>query len=166
MLSGMFKKIAVPSFPKINYAWVFVLMWAMLIFWLSHQPKTNFVSAQPSTLIPSYSDLLFAAIGLDGDTVVSKTAHVLLFGMLAWLVWRATRQWYIALLFTLSYAMFDEWHQSYIPGRTGRITDVLIDTLAALVLLGVLHCRRGSLTIPKFESDLNRSYDSCAKRSI
>lgn len=38
----------------------------------------------------------------------------------------------IALLISILYAISDEWHQRFIPGRSGEIKDVLIDTLGAL----------------------------------
>lgn len=40
---------------------------------------------------------------------------------------------YIALIFTLFYAMTDELHQAFIPNRVGTYEDVLIDSIGALV---------------------------------
>ena len=37
----------------------------------------------------------------------------------------------IALLISVVYAISDEWHQTFIPGRSGEIRDVLIDTFGA-----------------------------------
>lgn len=39
----------------------------------------------------------------------------------------------IALLMAASVASLDEWHQSFIPSRTGVFRDVVLDTWAALV---------------------------------
>ena len=41
----------------------------------------------------------------------------------------------LALVFTALVASLDEWHQSYIPSRTGTWHDVLLDSTAALVAL-------------------------------
>ena len=41
-----------------------------------------------------------------------------------------------AWLFSTAYACTDELHQLFVPGRTGKLTDVLIDSSG--VLLGVL----------------------------
>jgi VanZ family protein len=30
-------------------------------------------------------------------------------------------------------ASLDEWHQSYIPSRTGAVSDVILDSTAALI---------------------------------
>ena len=38
----------------------------------------------------------------------------------------------IAILGTLLVASLDEWHQSFIPSRTGRWQDVVLDTCAGL----------------------------------
>ena len=41
-----------------------------------------------------------------------------------------------ALAWSFLYACTDEWHQTFVPGRAGRFTDVLIDSCGALI--GVL----------------------------
>ena len=35
-------------------------------------------------------------------------------------------------------ASLDEWHQTYLPKRTGTLHDVLLDSMAALLVQGVL----------------------------
>lgn len=42
----------------------------------------------------------------------------------------------IAFIISALYAASDEFHQLFVPGRAGRVSDVLIDSLGAL--LGVL----------------------------
>ena len=42
----------------------------------------------------------------------------------------------LSLLVGILYASLDEFHQSFIPGRTAAVTDVLIDT--AGVITGIL----------------------------
>ena len=39
----------------------------------------------------------------------------------------------LGLVFTVIYAMTDEYHQSFVPGRAMMARDVLIDTLGALL---------------------------------
>lgn len=52
----------------------------------------------------------------------------------------------LALLCTLLLASWDEWHQSFLPGRTSSPRDVLLDCCGALVahllLLGILWVAR------------------------
>lgn len=89
---------------------------------------------------------------------VRKAAHVTEYAMLVWLWWRAlwrpvrhdVRPWSwrvagLALLAVVLYAATDEWHQSFVPNRTGALRDVMIDTAGGCVGLGVLwllHRRR------------------------
>ena len=46
---------------------------------------------------------------------------------------------FLALLGTALVASCDEWHQSYLPNRTGSVSDVLLDCLGAIALLLVAY---------------------------
>lgn len=77
---------------------------------------------------------------------IRKGGHVVGYAVLCVLLFRAWRatlpatsdlkwtpRWAaIAILGTAIVASLDEWHQSYIPSRTGRWQDVVIDTSAAV----------------------------------
>jgi VanZ family protein len=78
--------------------------------------------------------------------VVRKSAHLTEYAVLALLVWRARRRpvrgdrrpWrrsdmFFALAVAALFAATDEWHQSFVPSREGRFTDVLIDSTGAAV---------------------------------
>ena len=39
----------------------------------------------------------------------------------------------LSFLFSVIYALSDEFHQTFVPGRDGNIVDVLIDSSGALV---------------------------------
>ncbi len=91
-----------------------------------------------------------------------KTGHVVGYGMLALLLlrgWRATlgpellqfrRTALLSWLGTAFVASMDEWHQSYIPSRTGRWQDVVLDSTAGLVfLLAAYFWLRRSRKTPK-----------------
>jgi VanZ family protein len=45
---------------------------------------------------------------------------------------------YIVLLMVFLFASSDEFHQLFVPGRSGRFTDVLIDTAGCTI--GILFC--------------------------
>ena len=104
-------------------AWVPALAWAVLIFALSSQPSL------PS---PGVSD---------------KQAHFLAYGVLAVLCLigasgaRLTRigsrAVLAALVLTVAYGVSDEVHQSFVPGRTPDVDDVVADAIGAAVALGV-----------------------------
>ncbi len=105
-----------------------VLAYAGLIFWLSSQ-----------TLTARHKQWL--------DSISDDLPHALEFGLLALLVlrqWWASRrvrklEWALALSFfiSVSYAFFDEWHQSFVPGRFMDPRDIVADALGAAVFLGL-----------------------------
>lgn len=81
------------------------------------------------------------------DMVVQKGGHVLGYGLLSLAYWFALRfdkrRWWLALLFVLIYAISDEFHQSFIPGRHPGWVDVLVyDGGGAAVALGLAYWAR------------------------
>jgi VanZ family protein len=95
-------------------------------------------SSTPSTKLPNYG--LF-------DMLVKKGAHMLGYGLLALAYWSGLRfekqSWWLALLLAILYAVTDEFHQSYIPGRHPSGVDVLVfDGGGAAIALGVVSLLR------------------------
>jgi VanZ family protein len=85
------------------------------------------------------SDQPDLSTGLGGwDTALRKLAHMVTYGTLWFLWWRAFgyRAPAAAVLITLLYAISDEWHQSLVEGRHGAWTDVAID-MAGVGLAGL-----------------------------
>jgi VanZ family protein len=41
----------------------------------------------------------------------------------------------LAFILTVLYAISDEWHQFYVPGRYSDVRDVMVDALGALAAL-------------------------------
>lgn len=77
--------------------------------------------------------------------ITRKTGHVVGYGTLSLLAFRSFRlssralraRWTMAwarnaVLLAAIVASLDEWHQTFIPSRTGTIKDVFLDTAAAL----------------------------------
>jgi VanZ family protein len=76
------------------------------------------------------------------DYFVKKSAHVVVYGMLALSYFHALpkRGYKLAWLLALIFAATDEFHQSFVPGRTPSIIDVLVfDNLGALIALFLHH---------------------------
>ena len=77
--------------------------------------------------------------------VIRKTGHFMAYGLLclAWLrAWRMTwpqagflSQAGLALAGTALVATWDEWHQTFLPNRTGSPWDVLLDCCGAATLI-------------------------------
>jgi VanZ family protein len=90
--------------------WLPVLAWAALIFALSSVPDLG--------------------TGLGGwDLALRKVAHALEYALLGALLCRATSSPRAALVLGVLYAVSDEVHQAFVPGREGTPLDVLIDTV-------------------------------------
>ncbi len=107
--------------------WLAALAWMGLIFYLSAQPD---LPHAPEPWL---------------DMVVKKTGHAALYGVLALLYLGALRGdghpfdrvRLLAFGLAVLYAVTDEVHQSFVPGRTPSLWDVLIDGAgAALAVLG------------------------------
>jgi VanZ family protein len=107
--------------PSALRLWAPVVLWAAVIFALS-----------------SVSDL---GTGLGTwDLVLRKVAHAAEFAVLGALLLRAIHDEGVALAAGVAYAVTDEIHQHFVPGRVGAPLDVAIDAVG--VGLGVLLWRR------------------------
>ena len=116
------------------------MAWAAVIFLAS----TSFFSGShtDSWLRPFLVRLFPAASGHTIDAIhagIRKTAHFTEYAVFGWLIARALRDergWrlhhaLLAVALAGSYAVSDEFHQRFVPGRTAALGDVLIDTLGA-----------------------------------
>ncbi len=103
--------------------WLPVLAWAGLIFALSSVPDLG--------------------TGLGGwDLVLRKLAHAGEFAVLGALLLRATERAGVAFGLGALYAVSDELHQMFVPGRMGSPLDVAIDMVG--VAFGVLLWQRAA----------------------
>ena len=80
---------------------------------------------------------------------VRKAAHMSEYAVLALLIFQALtvfdrkkNRGCMALGITAAYAVTDEFHQLFVPGRAGRVTDVLIDSAGAFLALDVYKRQR------------------------
>ena len=75
-----------------------------------------------------------------------KSGHFLGYGLVgvtffrAWRMMQRTwrRSYLLGVGCTFLVACADEWHQTFIPSRTGTFTDVLLDTVGAGVVCGIV----------------------------
>ena len=70
---------------------------------------------------------------------IRKTAHVVVYGILAALAWRADRRWFVVIGIGVLVAATDEWMQSRTATRTGSPWDVLLDVAAAAGVWWLCH---------------------------
>ena len=106
---------------RLATTWLPVLLWAGLIFGLSSIPSLN------------------SGLGT-WDTVLRKLAHTMEYAILGFLLLRALGRELPAFLAAVAYAVTDELHQHFVPGRHASPYDVMIDAFGALV--GILAMRR------------------------
>lgn len=126
----------IASSPRLA-GWIALVCWCALIFILSAQPHLTVVD----------HDL--------ADLVLRKLGHVTVFGVLALLASMTLRQEGAppglarigALGFAIAYAAGDEWHQTFVAGRSGHPRDVAIDAVGAALALGLAHRRAARATV-------------------
>lgn len=127
-------------------SWTLVILWMGLIFYLSHQPATesNQLSTGITEVIIQTIEKVAPNLELDIRSlnhIARKNAHFFAYLVLGVLVINALRvsgvRGYsrigLALLICVLYAISDEVHQIFIPGRSGEVRDVLIDSAGSSV---------------------------------
>lgn len=134
--------------------WGPVIAWAGLIFFFS---TSEFTASNTSLIIGPILHWINPNISQEGESaihfVVRKLGHwseYFIFALL--LVWAldrtSPRRWnfrntyYWAGLVILLYACSDEFHQSFVPGRTASWHDSLLDFFGGICALGWLSWRR------------------------
>ena len=125
--------------------WLPFIIWALVIFLFSNSPTIK------------TSDFYF------WDFILKKTAHFSEYGIFSTLLYRALinsnvnkkSAMFVSVAISLIYAITDEIHQSYIPGRTPAVRDVLIDLTGAYVFLYII-----VLNINKLPTFIKKTYSS------
>ena len=96
-------------------------------------------SASPAPLSDAQSTPVAELINLPHE-ITRKLAHIILYALLgaAWYYYfRALNKFtpaftaFVPLLLAVFYSVLDEFHQTFVPGRTGLLQDVFLDSLAA-----------------------------------
>ena len=120
------------------FGWAPLILWMLWIYWLS---------ARPSLPHPN------RGTGISDD-FFDYPAHAFTFGVLTWLAWRVASSYrggwsdrmvaclsYASGGFAALYAVFDEVHQTLVPGRVGSWRDWLADLVGILIIVGLLVLR-------------------------
>jgi VanZ family protein len=115
--------------------WLPVAIWGVVIFTLS---TSAFTAANTSRIIDPI--LRFLIPGISGPAVdvvhalIRKAAHFTEYCILFWLLIRGPMvgRPYQALMLCVIYALLDEGHQIFVPGRTASLYDVALDSTGAL----------------------------------
>lgn len=134
-------------------AWITVVGWMGMIFYFSHQPASASRELSISTsrmIIEMIASILPVEIEVQTiHTSIRKSAHFFAYLTLGILMMYAIgkdrKNIFFALVICFIYAISDEIHQFFVPGRAMEVRDVIIDTIGAIVgislYLGVRYVR-------------------------
>lgn len=92
------------------------LIWMAIIFFFSSRPTVGFVADQP--LLRFY---------------LLKSFHLIEYAILAIFLFYGYQKFRFSIISAYLYAISDEIHQYFIPGRSSRFTDTLIDLGGILI---------------------------------
>ncbi|HOJ10987.1 MAG TPA: VanZ family protein [Clostridiales bacterium] len=135
--------------------WLVVLFYMTMIFYFSSQDGTKSHNVSAGLLgyiklaVSLFSERFlefFSYTGKNYEFFLRKTAHFTEYFVLSLLFYktmivsniRAGKSIVITLAFCFLYAVSDEIHQIFVPGRAFALRDVIIDTLGAAFGLSVL----------------------------
>ncbi|MFX4263342.1 VanZ family protein [Pelotomaculum propionicicum] len=125
---------------KTKMIWLAVLLlWCMAIYNFTQQTVFN----------DEYTYRMFSLLGLSYtvtetiDFIARKLAHAVIFSLLSYLALKVMENWRwkypAAWVFTTLCGLSDELHQLRVPGRTASLSDVVIDSAAALILIIIIY---------------------------
>lgn len=130
-------------------AWTAVLLWMLIIFSLSSQAAEQSAGLSRG-IVATIVDIIEKIVlvhNVDMDKLehlIRKSAHFCSYLVLGILTTNALRRsgakglklFAAALGICILYAISDEVHQLYVPGRSGQATDVLLDSTGAFLGIG------------------------------
>ena len=132
-----------------------VIAWMVLIFVMSGASAD--ASNEQSDVVVELVKIVFNISSEQPEllenmtTIVRKCAHAFEYFVLGILLLNVIRQfwptmrekkwaryWYLAVVGASIYAVTDEVHQVFVPGRSCELRDIIIDTVAASVGVGMV----------------------------
>jgi len=125
---------------KLYLAYLPAAAWMVVIFLFSSQ-----TSDESTAVSDFFTNIIFGEILEQLTVIIRKSAHFIEYFILGAAVYIPTRRIFKekrtvlpSLGWCAFYAATDEFHQFFVEGRAGRITDVLIDSCGAA--LGIAVC--------------------------
>lgn len=150
-----------PLQKKQYFSWAAVIAWMIVIFLFSAQTDRQSGSLSGG-IVRWFVELLYGGFEKFSPQkqtrilelwhlLIRKGAHFTEYAILALLVANGLQvcgklRWYLPVAISAVYALSDEIHQSFVPGRACRLLDVGIDTCGALfgmvLYFGVRYLRK------------------------
>ena len=121
--------------------WALVIIWMIVIFMLSNE-VASVSSARSAIIVNDIANTIHVSLSESILTFLTrKAAHIFVYFVLGILMYSVVKEYgfstkkavLLSILFSLSYASFDEIHQLFVQGRSSEVTDVMIDSTAASV---------------------------------
>ncbi len=118
-----------------------LICYLVIIFMFSNQDAT--VSQSTSDVIVDQISKVSIFSNLDLSYIVRKSAHFIFFGGLGLVFYLNYCEYFInkknifilSIVSTFIYACFDEIHQTFISGRSGQVSDVILDSIGAITVV-------------------------------
>jgi len=132
--------------------WILVIAWMILIFCFSSQPGNE------SSKNNQFVVYIFNLLGINLNSIlgdmttflIRKAAHFTEYYILALLVLNVVVEEFtfkkgmiISVVAVFLYACTDEFHQSFVPGRTCLFRDVMIDTSGGIFAMIIKYFKKG-----------------------
>lgn len=151
---------------KKHINWILVIGWMVLIFIFSSQPGE--VSNENNKFVIYVFNLLGldlnSILGTLSDFIIRKAAHFIIYLILYILVYRAINKkgntdingFISPILIVFLYAISDEFHQAFVPGRGPAFRDVLVDTSGGLTAFLIMYICVTFKKSPSSKKDLTK----------
>ena len=123
---------------RIIISFILIAIWMLAIFLMSSEVAGT-SSARSDEIVRTIQ-----SIGVNAPTdlltfLVRKAAHISAYFVLGILLFNLLKEYnlgvkkmiFISIAIAMLYACTDEIHQTFVPGRSGEVRDVLIDTAGA-----------------------------------
>lgn len=129
--------------------WILILLWCGFIFYQSGKPGFE-SSKESSFVLDIINNFIKMVTGtsrfLFPEILIRKTAHHIEYFILGFFLFygfynkeKLKRASGLAFLMGVLYAVTDEIHQYFIPGRAMRVLDVMIDSTGLLLAISILY---------------------------
>ena len=111
-----------------------------------------------------------------GFKMQDKFAHIIEFSVFEFLLRRAfvyssginwRKYWYLLTLIAGSiYAVMDEIHQAFVPGRTSDLYDVVADIIGVLIVVNIYRFAAKKIKSPRGETELKKVHNEVHEEKI
>ena len=123
--------------------WMVTVAWAIAIFSFSTESFASNVSETLLAHVLGKAGLTVSAPALSSLNSLTRVfAHLTEYGIFAALLYACLRRPILCVALATAYALTDEFHQLYVPGRGASLLDCALDALGAALAIAVIYAVR------------------------